>query len=234
MTYPVPAYDDAGGPSGYTYAGLVVQGAAEIEAARTDAALRRIRFSGWIAPPDNGWIVVVAGQGDATIAAGRRGVLEVGGWLSAELQTTVFAFRVLADRQLAIAAWAGGTEVGRYLSDPSYASAGDSLDDEPVGVEYASAFAEAAGRPTASAELADLLGDRLDPDSVVESERLADSLRLLGFPQWLVSVSSLPRDIPAGPSARSLTRLGAGVGGLAGRPVAGAVGILRRWRPPRA
>ena len=47
--YPVPVGGgSAGGPGGYTYAAVVVRaGAAEVQ-----TALREVRFSGWLAPPE--------------------------------------------------------------------------------------------------------------------------------------------------------------------------------------
>jgi hypothetical protein len=195
------------------------------------AALREIRYSGWLGQPEDGWLVAVAASGDGTVAAGRRGVVGVGEWLADRLGATVFAFRVVTDRQLLVALWADGEEVGRYLSDPSHGLDDDTLSD-PVGVEHADGFAAACGHPEAAEDLAELLAEELDPDSVIESERLGRVLRLLGLPRWLVAASSLPRDIPTGPRSRDMTRLGAGVPGFRGRLRGAAVGIVRRRRPP--
>jgi hypothetical protein len=53
------------------------------------------------------------------------------------------------------------------------------------------------------------------------------------LPRWLVSVSSLPRDIPAGPRAGELTQLGAGRDGLRGLLGRRASDVVRRHqRPP--
>jgi hypothetical protein len=230
---------DAAGPSGYTYGGVVVRvdGAPSGRpCTRQDvlAALREVRFSGWLAPPEGGWLVAVAASGDGTVAAGRRGVVGVGEWLADRLAATVLAVRVVADRQLLLALWAGPEELGRYVSDPSYGL--DSDDDtlpDPLGVEHAAAFAAACGRPDAAEELAELLTEELDPDSVIESERLAGVLRLLGLPGWLVAASSLPRDVPTGPRAADVTRLGAGRPGFPGRVRGRAADLVRRRRGPR-
>jgi hypothetical protein len=195
------------------------------------AALREIRYSGWLGQPEDGWLVAVAASGDGTVAAGRRGVVGVGESLADRLGATVFVFRVVTDRQLLVALWADGEEVGRYLSDPSHGLDDDTLSD-PVGVEHADGFAAACGHPEAAEDLAELLAEELDPDSVIESERLGRVLRLLGLPRWLVAASSLPRDIPTGPRSRDMTRLGAGVPGFRGRLRGAAVGIVRRRRPP--
>lgn len=146
MMYPLGSLGgDAGGPSGYTYAGVVVR----LDGVpygrpctRRDVltALREIRFSGWLAQPEGGWLVAVAASGDGTVAAGRRGVLGVGEWLAGRLAATVLAIRVVADRQLLVALWADREEVGRYVSDPSYGL--DPYDDvlsDPLGVEHATA-----------------------------------------------------------------------------------------------
>jgi hypothetical protein len=249
VTYALtPDGDDVGGPSGYTYAGVMVCLSALADRHASEQpdrprltreevldALREVRFSGWLGPPEDGWLVAVAAKGDVAIAAGRRDVIGVGAWLAERLAATVFAFRVLADRQLLIGGWSAGQELGRYLSDPSHGRPdGEHILSEPLGVEAAAAFSAACDRPQVADELSDLLSEELDPDSVVESERLATVLRLLGLPQWLVSASSLPRDIPAGPQARNFIRLGAGADGIAGRVRGWAAGTVRKWRRPPA
>jgi hypothetical protein len=129
--------------------------------------------------------------------------------------------------------WVGRDEVGRYVSDPSHGlDPGDGTLSDPVGVEHAGAFATACLHPETAGDLAELLGEELDPDSVIESERLSGVLRLLGLPRWLVSASSLPRNVPTGPRARDMTRLGAGVPGFPGRLWGWAADLVRRRRPP--
>jgi hypothetical protein len=228
VVYPVAAGGgSAGGPAGYTYAAVVARGTAE----EVQTALRAVRFSGWLAPPEAGWVVAVAASGVGTVASDRRGVLGVGEWLASRLAGPVLALRVVADRQLLLAIWAGGEEVGRYVSDPSYGLDDDTLPD-PLGTEHAAAFAAAFGHPDIADDLAELLAEDLDPDSVIESERLGGVLRLLGLPSWLVAVSSLPRDIPTGPRAAELTRLGAGATGFGGRVRGRVADVARRRRPP--
>jgi hypothetical protein len=215
------------GPGGYTYGTVLTQ------APRDDVlnALREIRFSGWVAQPESGWVPAIAAAGNGTVAAGRRGVVGLGEWLAHQVPGTVLAIRVVADRQLLLAVWTDGAETGRYLSDPAYGRDDDTL-PEPLGTEHAAAFAAACGRPDAAEDLADLLAEELDPDSVIESERLAAVLRLLGLPSWLVAVSSLPKDVPTGPRAAEFTRLGAGATGVLGRMKGRAAGVVRRRRPP--
>ena len=230
--------EDVAGPAGYTYAGVVVRldgVPSGRPCSRQDvlAALREVRFSGWLAQPEAGWLVAVASAGDGTVAAGRRGVVGVGEWLAGRLAATVLAVRVIADQQLLVALWVDREELGRYVSDPSYGlGADDDTLPDPLGVEHAAAFAAACGRPEAADDLAELLAEELDPDSVIESERLAGVLSLLGLPSWLVAASSLPRDVPTGPRAADLTRLGAGVPGLLGRVCGWAADLVRRRRPP--
>jgi hypothetical protein len=239
MTFPVgTGGGDHSGPPGYTYAGVLVRsdGVPPGRASSREdvlAALREVRFSGWLGPLEGGWLVAVAAAGDGTVAAGRRGVVGLGEWLAARLGATVLAVRVVNDRQLLLAAWADGEEVGRYLSDPSYGlPADDDTLADPLGVEHAAGFAAACGHPDAGDDLAELLADELDPDSVIESERLGRVLRLLRLPTWLVAASSLPRDIPTGPRSRDMTRLGAGAPGFLGRLYGAATGVVRRRRHP--
>jgi hypothetical protein len=226
--YPVGGNLGSGAdPGGYTYAAVLAN------APRDDvlSTLREVRFSGWIAPPDGRWTIAIPAAGDGTVAAGRRGVVGVGDWLADRVPGTVLAIRVIADRQLLLVAWTDGIEIGRYLSDPSYGLNDDTL-PEPLGTEHAAAFAVACDHAEAADDLEELLGEELDPDSVIESERLDVVLRLLGLPSWLVAVSSLPKDVPTGPRAADLTRLGAGAPGILGRIRGRAADVIRRRRPP--
>jgi hypothetical protein len=224
---------EAGGPAGHTYAAVLVRAGGAVTRERVFGALREIRFSGWLAPPEDGWLIAVAASGAGTVAAGRRGVAGVAQWLAGRLAATVVAVRVLADRQLVLAAWAQDAEIGRYVSDPSRdPGADDDVLPEPVGVGHAAAFAVACDRPEVADDLAEVLAEELDPESVIESERLARVLRLLRLPTWLVAAATLPRDVPTGPARRDLTRLGAGVPGPPGLLCQVAVDVVRRRRPP--
>ncbi|MFE5672180.1 hypothetical protein ACFQ58_11305 [Agromyces sp. NPDC056523] len=237
MALPLPGTPhEPEGAAGETYGAALVS--TTDGATRDDVvdALRELGFTGWIAPPDGGWIAAIAEPGDGTVASGRRGVLEVAAALAERLDTTAFALRVRQDRQLVIAAWRGHAELGRYSSDPSREpGADDEVLGAPFGTEHADAFAAAAGRPDAAEELAEVLDEELDSDSVFESERLARALELLGLPRWLVASAALPRDIPTGPRGRELVRLGAGSPGVLGR-VRGrvAASVRRRMAPPPA
>jgi hypothetical protein len=193
--------------------------------------LQEIGFSGWVAPPEDGWVVAVAAYAEDAVAQGRRGVVEVGESV-AGTGATVLAVRVLDDRQLAIVAWSGGQEVARYVSDPSRepGAAWDVL-DEPIGVVGAEALAETCGRPEVGEELAELLAEGLDPEEEIESERLTRVLSLLGLPTWLVSAWVLPKRMPVGPSPKDLTRLRAGREGVGGLVAGRAARTVRRRRP---
>jgi hypothetical protein len=233
MALPLPGMaPEPDAPAGDTYGAALVRA----DGATRDAvvaALRDIRFTGWIAEPDGGWIAAIADAAGGTVAEGRRGVLEVAAVLAERLSTTAFAVRVRLDRQLVLAAWAEAVELGRYSSDPSREpGAEEEVLAEPYGAEHADAFAVAAGRPEAAGKLAETLEEELDTDSVYESERLARVLDLLGMPRWLVASAALPRDIPTGPQARELVRLRAGATGVAGRVRGGLTAMVRRRMAP--
>jgi hypothetical protein len=225
---------ERGGPSGHTYAGILLR----LDPPGTGRqqvldALRDLRFTGWLGPEEDGWVVAVAERGAGTVAAQRRGVLGVAEDLAARFGATLVAVRVAADRQLALSVWADGEEVGRYVSDPSHGLRDETVLSDPLGVEHAEDFASALGSPEVAEDLGELLAEELDPDSMIESERLARALRLLGLPDWLVAASSLPRDVPGGPRSREFTRFGAGVPGLPGRVAGRAARLVRaRRRPP--
>lgn len=224
MVVPYAPAPGSGGPAGDTYAVALVHAG---DATQVVEVLGRLRFTGWVGAPDKGWLPVIAAGG--AVASGRRGIVEVG----AELPGRVLAIRVRVDRQLALVAWSDGDELGRYVSDPSREpGADDDVLDDPYGVENAAAFAGVCGHPERAGDLAGMLGERLDPETVNESERLARVLRLLELPTWLVAVATLPRDIPTGPRARELTRLGFGLPGVRGKALDRLARPVRRRRPP--
>jgi hypothetical protein len=235
MTVPVGVTSEGGGPSGYTYAAVLVRQAPGVDlSGQLLPALKELRFTGWVAPPQAGWVPVVAGGG--TVAARRRGVVGVGEALAAaSTSTAVIALRVRRDRQLVVVAWESGREVARYVSDPSREPGADpDVLSDPVGAEEADAIAAACGRPEAGAELAELLAEPLDPEDEIESERLGRALRLLGLPTWLVSAWRLPRTVATGPDRRDLVRLRAGRTDALGR-LSGTLadrGRRRRLPPP--
>lgn len=224
---------ELGGPAGYSYAAVLVRmpDIGEVRSAVLPT-LARIRFSGWVAPPEQGWAVLIP-SGVGTVAAGRRGVVGIAEELAAATRATTIAVRVLQDRQLAVVAWESAGEVARFVSDPSREpGAPEDVLPDPVGGENVAALAAACGRLEAGEQLEELLGEALDPDDEIESERLARVLRLLGLPAWLVSAWRLPRPVAIGPSRRQLLRLGAGRAGALGRLYGAAVAPLRRRRPP--
>lgn len=233
MTVPIGVGAKAEGPVGHTYA-VVLVGVPEGSDTRKEllACLREIRCSGWIAPAEDGWVPIVM-AGAETVAAGRRGVVGVGEAVAGTLATTTLAIRVLDDRQLVVVAWGSGREVARYVSDPSREpGAEEDVLPVPFGTEGAEAVAAACGRPEVAEELDELLGESLDPDEDIESERLGRVLRLLGLPAWVVTAWRLPRKMSAGPALRKLCRLGAGHTGPRGWLAGRAARLGRRWRRP--
>ena len=77
-----------------------------------------IRFTGWIAPPEQDWLVVLGDPGDGVVADEQRGIIEVGALLAEQLRGPVLAVRVRHDRQLALVAWRAAEEVGKVLQRP--------------------------------------------------------------------------------------------------------------------
>ena len=229
----MPAADpEVGGPAGHSYGAALFPGHALTPSALQDM-LSGIRFSGWIAPPDHGLVVVLGDPGDGVVADGRRGIIEVAGVLAASVRGPVLAVRVRNDRQLALVAWRGGDEVARYCSDPSQEPEADKdVLAEPFGAENADTFAVLWHRPDAAEELFELLEEELDPDSVFESERLGRVLRLLGMPDWIVAAGALPRAMPRGPDASQLSRMRAGAMGVAGRSRDALLRPVRRRQHP--
>jgi hypothetical protein len=236
MVYGAVGGGDFTGPLGLTYAAVLVRldGPSGPVARRDEVidALRRVGFSGWVGPAEGGWLASVAVSGDRPTASGRRGAAALGAWLSADLDVTSVAIQVRADRQLLLVVQQGPDEVGLYLSDPSFRTdPADQILPYPLGPGYASAFAAACGHPASAGELEELLAEHLDPDSFIESERLAGVLRLLDLPRWLVSAARLPKPLSNGPLPADFTRLRAGRTGAAGLLAGWLAGLVRNRRP---
>ena len=221
-------------PGGHSYGAAIIP-ADELTAADVRGVLGGIRFTGWIAPAQDGCIVVLGEPGDGVVADGRRGIIEVAGVLAERVTGPVLAARVRRDRQLALVAWRGGQEVARYCSDPSVEPGADEdVLAEPFGAADAEVIADAWAGREAAEPLTELLDEELDPDSVFESERLGRVLRLLGLPAWLVAAGELPHALPRGPRTSELLRLRVGRTGLAGLALGALVRPVRRRRHPPA
>jgi hypothetical protein len=219
-------------PAGDTY-GIVLISARDEAFSIAVGSLRSARFSGWVAPPRDGWLVVVGDPGAGVVADGRRGMIEVGRLLAGAQIGPVLAVVVRRDRQLGLVAWREGAEVARYCSDPSQDPEADKdVLSSPVGSDAGEALAVAFARQDAGERLVEHLEEELEPDSTNESERLASVLRLLGAPVWVVAAASLPRDLPRGPRTRELLRLRVGRTGIVGRMLASVVAPLRRRHIP--
>jgi hypothetical protein len=229
----MPASDsEVGGPAGHSY-GAVILPADALSLPELYDALAGIRFSGWIAPPADGHVVLLGDPGDGIVADGHRGIIEIAGVLAERVGGNVLAVRVRHDRQLALVAWHDGQEVARYCSDPSReVGAEKDVLAEPFGAESAHTLAELWDRPDAADQLSEMLEEELDPDSVYESERLRTTLRLLGLPAWIVAAGALPRAMPTGPKPSALTHLRAGATGVAGRTRDAILRPVRRRQHP--
>ena len=241
MTHPIAAAPGDHGQTGASYAGLFVRA----ERVSVIDQLSQRRFSGWVGPQQQAWVLAVCRSPTGPVAGNGRTLTTLAAEVAGALATVVLASRVHQDEVLHLAGWHAAKDLGSYVSDPSVEAAGlpdgdlsdpDGADPygaqeafpEPQGAWHAPAFASACGHPEAAEGLGELLGQTLDHDSVYESERLAAALTLLGLPTWLVSAASLPGDLPAGPDRRDLLTLGAGRTGLGGRFGGLAARLTRR------
>lgn len=238
MSLPIvgPGPDDPGAMLGHSYAGLFAS-------ADRDAVLQALaerRFTGWLGPQEDGWVLAVAERPAGVVAGGGTALTSLAIDLAGELDTVVIVAQVERDRVLRLDGWTGADDddreepeaLGSYVSDPSVDAEDDDVYPEPSGSWFAPAYAEACGVPQVADELTEVLAEELDPESVFESERLDSVLRLLELPRWLVSAQSLPGDVPAGPRRGELIRLGAGREGVAGRLAGAVTGVLRKRRRP--
>ncbi len=194
--------------AGYSYRALVVRAQREEV---VDQA-RMLRVTGWVGPQEGPHVVVVAEGERLLVAKGGRDLEDVGAALS--VRGPVLLVTVLRDRLLALVLLRSGQEPLRYLSEPSVLDPEDY--DEPRGQHHAHALAGTFGVPEAAAELRAVLGEALDPEHYIESERLGRVLALLELPGWLVSSWTLPRAMSVGPAPSQLVRLRAGRTGVAG------------------
>jgi hypothetical protein len=227
MVYAMAPAGDVGGPQGYSYRAVVAR-------APRDDVLRaavELRFTGWVGPQEGDDVVLVPERGPLAVAAEGRDLEAFGAELAA-IGAVVLTAEVVRDRLLVLLVWTDGAgEPLRYLSDPSVLSPDEEdVLDEAVGADHGAAMALAFGRPEAAEEVEAALAEWLDPESYIESERLDRVLALLGLPTWPVSAWALPKAVSGGPRVDDMTRLGAGVGGTAGRVRGGFAGVGRTVR----
>lgn len=213
-----------GGPAGSSYCGIF--SAAPREALLT--VLADLRFSGWVGPQQEGWVVSVPTRVRGAVAGSKMTAPDVARELSRRGGGASFSATVIQDRLLELHAYDDGERLLSYYSDPTVVDPyNDELSPDPMGAQDAPAFAAAAGRPDAGADLEELLEEPLS-SSEIESERITKVLRLLGAPTWVVSADALPKDVPAGPRAKEFTHLGAGKEGVRGHLDDALRGIVRK------
>lgn len=214
------------GTVGLSYSGVYVGADRD----RLIAALGDLRFTGFVGPQEERWVLAVAGNPLGKVATKKRRIADVARDVAAALETVTLAVEVDKDARLRLHGFDGEDALPAYDSRPpdeDGAVAGQlTLDDFGNPVMSEGAFVDtdsiAAGLlATFEASdpedaLADLLADDLGED-ISESERLTGVLRLLGLPTWLVAADSLPKRVPGGPEREQVTRLGAGKPGVSGR-----------------
>ena len=227
--HPVYPSDEPDRPAGYSYAAVLVR------TRREDLRrhLAEVGFSGFLGPQEGDWVVAVARRSAGRVARGRRDIAGVGKDVAQRFDTAALTVSVRHDRVLRLSAADGARPVIAYVSDPSYEASEEEEQDvfpEPQGAEHAEGLARLCGRPEVAEELADVLGQVLDEETDIESERLTAVLRLLGLPRWVVAAPALPKDVPGGPRRGEFVRLGAGREGAAGRVTGWLSGTGRRER----
>ena len=220
------------GPDGLTYGVLL----ADLDADDLAARLAEARFTGLTGPRTGRWSVAVADDPLGHVASGRRRLFDLAADLATDpatdpttgAGTSVAGVAVVRDRLLRIWAGTGAHQVVDYVSDPTVADLDDDeATDTPTGADDAPALAAWAGTPDAARDVLVLLGETLG-ESQNESERLHELCRLLRWPEWLVSVDSLPRRLPGGPDPATFTRLKAGRTGVSGWAAERASRVVRR------
>jgi hypothetical protein len=115
MTYPIAAGRGDEAAAGASYAGLFVR-------AERDSVLDQLvgrRFSGWVGPQQQAWVLAVASTADGPVAGARRPIEVLTAELAAALATVALAVRVHRDRVLYLTGWHAGEHLGDYVSDPS-------------------------------------------------------------------------------------------------------------------
>lgn len=234
--YPMSPISVGEGEAGFTYSGVFTS------ASREDVlvALTELRFTGYVGPQEDDWVLAVAGNPLGKVARKKRRINDVGRDLATTLETVTLSVEVDKDARLRLWAFDGVDALPPYDSAPPDldGEGGMELDDfgNPVmtGVFIDNEAVAQALLATFRIEddddvLADLLDDDLGEDTS-ESERLTGILRILELPTWIVSSDSLPRRVPGGPDKAQVTRLGAGKPGVQGRV---AEALTKPARPKR-
>lgn len=223
LMYPMSPINLNDGGAGLSYSGVYVA------ADRGDvlAALGELRFTGYVGPQEEAWIVAISGNPLGKVARKKRRIEDVARDLAVTLETVTLAAEVADDTRLRLWAHDGVDALPPYDTDPAGDGPGTlTLDDfgNPVldgggFVDHemlAQSLLATFGAQDEDDALAELLAEDLGEDTS-ESERLTGILRILGLPTWIVSSDSLPRRVPGGPDKDEVTRLGAGKPGVQGR-----------------
>ena len=175
MTFaPIPA---SGGdkPAGFSYDALLVRG----ERPALVEQLQRLRFSGWVGPQEDRWVVAVPTAKRGAVAGGGRGLDALAQELARSASTLAVALSVRVDRALALALFDADGEVARYASSqavPGLAVAPPppGLDEEEMVPDRLADLA-ALGDPVALAALAGVERDE-GPLGVEYAGRIASAL----------------------------------------------------------
>lgn len=229
------------GSAGLSYSGVYVGADRD----QLITLLGDLRFTGFVGPQEDRWVLAVAGNPLGKVAAKKRRIEDVARDVAAALETVTLAVEVDKDERLRLQAFDGVDVLPAYDSRPPDDDGGFAgqitLDDfgNPVMSEGAFVDTDAVAQgllatfeaPDPEDALAELLEEELSEDTS-ESERLTAVLRLLGLPTWIVSSDSLPKRVPGGPEREQVTRLGAGKPGVSGR-LAEALTKPARPRPKR-
>ncbi|WP_163540903.1 hypothetical protein [Occultella kanbiaonis] len=237
---------------GESYSGVYVASARDA----VGACLVAARFTGFLGPQEDHWVLAVAKNARGTVAAGKRTIDALARDLASDLGAVAIAVEMDRDKRLRLWGYEGGDAIGRFDSAPEDDEdidvRGIPLDEfgEPLpeamlalggsGSECAAELvricgAQAPDDPESdpAEDLEELLDEELT-ESESESDRLRAVLRLLALPTWLIASASLPKRVPGGPSAEQVLHLRTGRTGFAGLTLGALSERTRRKFKPDA
>lgn len=173
------------------------------------------------------WTVAVPETPLGHVAGDKTTLRELAGAIAQTLATRTATVLVRRESLLTLTGHVDGETWVNYASDAHQVRPEDEFAWGPEGAHGAGALARLSGHPEAEKAVYELLSAN-EGEDFNESERVVGLARLLGWPQWLVSVGGLPKRLLRGPDPDEFVRLRAGATGFGSRTKSRLTKVKRR------
>ncbi|WP_454300828.1 hypothetical protein [Salana multivorans] len=173
------------------------------------------------------WTVAVPETPLGHVAGDKTTLRELAASIAETLGTAAIAVLVRKEELLTVSGHVKAETWVSYASDAHILRPDDEFAWGPEGAHGAGALSRMSGHPEAEEAVYEILSED-EGEDFNESERVLGLGRLLGWPQWLVSVSGLPKRLLRGPAPEDFVRLRAGATGFGSRTKSRLTKVKRR------